>query len=288
MGTILNCIEWFLKRLPDFIYRFALESYLLLKPELKRVAIVNLKIVFPSLTNDERHRLYIAHKRELVKIFASMIRAPYQDPTWVKENIVFKDPNVVDQYIKELKSSGGVSATAHLGNFECTLHALNQNGIVTHFVTRAFKQKSLNDWWQKRRTSSGGSAIDRKGAIKGALRVIQNKESVGILFDQNVTRNFASFVPLFGKKAATTKIIPLLVKKTKASLFFWTIKPKNSKFIIEGRKIEYADIVDDENFTDKLLLRLHEELERRIREYPEGWFWFHRRWRTQEFDERVY
>jgi len=286
--TILNCVEWFLKRLPQFFFRGALEIYLLLKPELKRVAQVNLKIAFPDLTEFERERIYKHHKKELAQIFADMIRAPYHDPKWVKENVVFNDPALVSQYIEEIKVTGGVSATAHIGNFEIILHALNQNGVVTNFVTRAFKQKFLNEWWQKRRASSGGSAIDRKGAIKGSLRAIQNKESVGILFDQNVTRNFASFVPLFGKNAATTKIIPLLLKKTKASLVFWTVRPAESKFIVEGRKIDYHDILEDEEFTEKLLIRLHQELERRIREYPEGWFWFHRRWRTQEFNEKVY
>lgn len=288
MYTILNCVEWFLKRPPVFLFRVALEIYLLIKPELKKVALQNLRIAFPNVLEADRLRIYRSHKNELAHIFAHMIRAPYHDPKWVEDNVVFNDQSLVTQYIEEIKTSGGVSATAHIGNFEIILHALNQNGVVTHFVTRAFKQKFLNDWWQKRRTSSGGSAIDRKGAIKGALRVIQKKESVGILFDQNVTRNFASFVPLFDKNAATTKIIPLIVKKTSASLFFWTVKPKGSKFVVEGKKIEYLDLVEDKDFTEKLLIRLHQELERRIREYPEGWFWFHRRWRTQEFNEKVY
>lgn len=285
---ILNCVEWFLKRLPPILFRGALEIYLILKPELKRVALVNLKIAFPDLTELERENIYKLHKKELAQIFVHMIRAPYHDPKWVRENVIFNDQRLVSQYIEEIKTSGGISATAHIGNFEITLHALNQNGVVTHFVTRAFKQKILNDWWQKRRASSGGSAIDRKGAIKGSLRVIQKKESVGILFDQNVTRNFASFVPLFQKNAATTKIIPLLVKKTGASLFFWTVRPEGSKFVVQGKKIDYSDILEDDDFTEKLLIRLHQELESRIKEYPEGWFWFHRRWRTQEFSEKVY
>lgn len=271
-----------------FLFKAALELYLLIKPELKRVALINLRVAFPGLTDQERLSLFASHKRELASLFSHMIKAPYQNPEWVRENVVFNDPDLLRSYKQEVQERGGVSATAHLGNFEITLHALNQSGIVTNFVVRPFKQKFLNEWWQKRRASSGGVAIDRSGAIRGALRAIQRKESVGILFDQNVTRNFASFVPLFGKNAATTKIIPLLVKKSGASLVFWTVKPHGSKFMVEGKRIEYGDILNDQDFTEKLLCRLHEELEIRIREYPQGWFWLHRRWRTQEFDERVY
>jgi KDO2-lipid IV(A) lauroyltransferase len=270
------------------MFNATLELYLLIKPELKRVALINLKIAFPELTEKERLSLFVSHKRELARLFADMIKASYQNPEWVRENVIFKDPDLLRSFKQEVQERGGISATAHLGNFEIGLHALNQNGIVTNFVVRPFKQKFLNDWWQKRRASSGGAAIDRRGAIRGALRAIQRKESVGILFDQNVTKNHAAFVPLFGKKAATTKIIPLLVKKSGASLVFWTIKPHGSKFIIDGKRIEYGDILNDNDFTEKLLCRLHEELEKRIREYPQGWFWMHRRWRTQEFDERVY
>jgi KDO2-lipid IV(A) lauroyltransferase len=83
------------------------------------------------------------------------------------------------------------------------------------------------------------------------------------------------FVPFFDTQAKTPSALIDLGKRFNARFV--------SAFITRtaGTNFEiHADELDSSKSTEEILREYHRNLERLIRERPDQWVWFHKRWRT--------
>ena len=124
--------------------------------------------------------------------------------------------------------------TGHLGNFEYLSHFHALSGMTMHYIVRDFKNRFVEKWWREIRERSGNTVISRRGALKKLLKAIRDGSNIGLLFDQNVTRNHAVFVDFFGRPAATTKTVGLLALRLNLPIYlFATIRQPDGKYRIE-------------------------------------------------------
>jgi KDO2-lipid IV(A) lauroyltransferase len=137
------------------------------------------------------------------------------------------------------------------------------------------------------REARGNKIIDRRGAFKAMVATLSSGMSVAVLFDQNVTRNHAVFVDWFGFPAATTKSVALAALRTEAPIFVASIRYCGSdRYRVEAEECECSDIYkNDALSTEEKVFEVTQRLASKycemIREFPEGWFWLHRRWKTR-------
>lgn len=263
--------------------------FLIFVPRANKVALINLTQAFPDITEAQKKEILRKHIQELGVMLSTILRGEHLSADWQKKHVEIDSQETFKRLINCHGATGAMLATAHLGNFEMLLHYVTLVGSKINFISRALKPQWLQDWWMSQRSKSGSKGIEREGAVRGVLSALRKKEIVAVLFDQNVTREHAAFVPLFGRKCATTKIIPLMLKKNNVPLFFITVKRVDNSYRARISEVQYSDLVnleDIEEFSVQLLTKLHLELEDRIREFPEGWFWFHRRWKTAPLGEK--
>lgn len=290
---ILSLIQFTFKLLPKsasyFICFIIVRLFLVFIPRAENVALKNLAQAFPDLTTIERKEILKKHVKELAIMLSVILKGEHFTKDWHQKYVKFDSSENLKKLADSFGTTGAMILTAHLGNFELLLHSVTLQAARLNFISRALKPKGLQNWWMSQRSKSGSRGIDREGAVKGVLSTLKKKEIVALLFDQNVTRENAAFVPLFGRICATTKIIPLMLKKHNVPLFFVSVKRINDSYQAKLSEIPYGDLLaidDTEEFSVQLLTRLNQELERRIRDYPEGWFWFHRRWKTAPKGEK--
>ena len=118
------------------------------------------------------------------------------------------------------------------------------------------------------------------------VRLLKSGMDVGVLFDQNITRNHALFVDWFGRPAATTKALALAALKTEAPIFVVALIQKDvDRNFYECGECNCSDIYSNTVLSkNEKLLQITESLVRRyeslILKNPESWFWMHRRWKT--------
>ena len=98
----------------------------------------------------------------------------------------------------------------------------------------------------------------------------------------------SSFVPFFGKPAKTPRGFAVFALRLDVPVcFIDALRLPSGKFRIIIEPIEAPRSGDRETDVDALVLRYSEVLERWVRQYPEQYFWQHRRWRRQPAETPV-
>jgi len=255
-------------------------------PRFRAVARRNLEIAFPELSYADREAIRARSYESLGRLFADFVRLPTLDAAWVKEHVSCAELPRYAEAKRRDPSKGIVLATGHLGSFELLAHCMALWGHPISFIVRNMKLPRLDAWINARREALGNRFIARKGAVREMLSELGTGRDVGVLFDQNVTRNHAVFVPWFGRPAATTRSLGAVALRTRAFIYVASLRyVGNDRYVVDATGWDFTSLYDDaqlshEQKIEHITRQLSAEFERMIRLSPESWFWMHRRWKT--------
>lgn len=281
---ILNLFPLFVR---IWLVRALLTFVAFFMPSFKRISLKNIALAFPDRSTSEQEEIYLKSLDELSRLFVDFARLPTLSKEWIQEHVECPFLDRFEELKSQSQGRGVLIATAHLGSFELLAFAIAVMGYPVSFIVRNFSLPKLDAWWTKSREQFGNEVIPRKGAVKKVLGCLTSGRDVALLFDQNVTRNHAVFVPLFGKEAATTQTLGVAAVRTNAKLVVATMKyTGQDHYKIVAEECNCDDVYSNETLSldekvFEITLRAHKILETMIREFPEGWFWMHRRWKTQ-------
>ena len=169
--------------------------------------------------------------------------------------------------------------TGHIGNWEVCYRAFKARGLNMSIVYRHVNNPYIDRMIRNFRQAHSNELIPKgmRGGIK-ILSSIKRGDITTMLIDQKTNNGIA--VPFFGRDAMTSPAIAEIALKYNVPLIpVRVIRTKGAHF----KCIHYPAIMLEKTDNHKqdvynAMLRLHGILESWIREYPEQWFWVHRRW----------
>ena len=221
------------------------------------------------------------------KVFARMAQTAFEclNSNYVvsnHENCVYF-PNV-DELKSRLDKSGCLFLSAHIGNWELLApyitKALKLKGSL---VARTARSPIMHHILNNFRDKSGAEVVwksKRAGAVQ-AMQYLKNGYCLGALIDQD-TQVDSIMLPFFGHSAKTPSGIVNIAKRVDASIAsVFVIRTATGKFECRCQFIDQTKSLED------ILLTYHQHLEEVIREFPDQWVWFHKRWRTLKSGERL-
>jgi Kdo2-lipid IVA lauroyltransferase/acyltransferase len=175
---------------------------------------------------------------------------------------------------------GVLLAMAHLGSWEMLGELMAQRGLPLHAVVRPL-EGALNAVLMKARTDAGLKLIPARGAIRGALRALQQGGVVVMLVDQVLPDPSAVFVPFFGRLAATSPAFSAAALRSGAPAFAASALRDGSaiRCRIEG-PFPVPDTGDRQADLAAHTAAVTAAIEGFIRRAPEQWLWLHRRWKV--------
>lgn len=292
---LVRCIFFSLNLLPlklrIALLRLGFKVFLLLSKKYHRIALTNLKIAFPEAPESFYRETLDKMCESLARLIVDFARLPSIDRDWIESHVSIP---LMQRYLeikRENPNKGILLVTGHIGSFELQAFILPLIASPISFVVRNFQLPRVDRWWNSIRERNGNKSIARQGAFKEVLRCLNSGRDVALLFDQNVKRNHAIFVDWFGKPAATTRAIGLAAVRTKATVIVAGLVPDGSeRYKMLAKERDFAALYEDQNLDDEeKILRittiLSSDYEDMIRQYPPGWFWLHRRWKTQQKPE---
>src|SRR6266481_514672 len=191
----------------------------------------------------------------------------------------------LENYLEGLRRGRGVVfMTAHFGAWELSSFAHSVYGYPLKFIVRPIDNPRVESLISQYRTIGGNVPIQRKSAARDIIRALRQNEAVGILFDQNTTRDEGVFVDFFGIPAATTTAIATFALRTGAAVLpgflIWekSLGKHRLQFDPPVKLVETGDLGHDVAENTRLFNQI---LEGYVRKYPDQWLWIHRRWKTR-------
>jgi KDO2-lipid IV(A) lauroyltransferase len=250
----------------------------------RRIGRVNLGIAFPEMGEAEAARIIRTCYVRMGTSAAEVIHIPKMDAAYVREHFRIEGAEFVRQSMEDRKQPV-MAMTGHFGNWELLSHVYGLEIAPVAFIVRPLKSAILDRILTERRECRGNIVIRKADSAKAVMKVLRRNILVGILIDQNVDRHKGVLVDFFTRKAYTTDGIARLALAMRAAIHTGFIfRDPERKFHHVLRfgppvAIDYDAPRDEEVL--RATRRCNEELEKAIREAPDQWLWFHRRWKTR-------
>ncbi|MEN6412068.1 MAG: lysophospholipid acyltransferase family protein [Veillonellales bacterium] len=233
-----------------------------------------------SVSAKEAERITRRLFRKLGQTFMEVLYTPVLTPEKIKQLVTLEN----DQYLADAVSQGHgvVLLTAHIGNWEWLGAALAMAGFpLTTLIKKQPNDQHtriLNEYRQK-----VGMEIFSRGTseLVGAARALKKGKILSFLADQDAGVS-GVFVSFLGKAASTplgpavfakrfhSPIVPVFIVRRPEGGHRAIVEPP---LIMEDTGDETVDLY---NATEKMT-RIIEAV---IRQYPDEWLWFQKRWNT--------
>ena len=254
---------WIAKILSNFIY--------FLIPIRKKVAKENLKIAFPSLSNEKLNKII----HNTYKFFIHNLIEFCAFPKTMNEVIIdIKGRKYIEEALKN--NNGLVLVSGHFGSWEILGNWIGNTFPI--FTGVAIKQKNLgaHKFFIEQRELSGTRHIFKKDSINKMYDVLSQNGILGLVSDQDAKKS-GVFVNFFGKKASTSKGAALFHINNKSPIII-ALCNKNS---FKNYKINFIPVDTSKKSVKEITQIYTTILEQNIIKSPEQYFWFHRRWKTK-------
>lgn len=181
----------------------------------------------------------------------------------------------------ELRERKGpfVFFTGHLGCFELLPICAATFGLE---VTALFRQPNnryiAREILATRRTSGGHLVPSKAGAAWALVGTLERGGAVGMLVDQKFKKGVAT--TFFGRPCRTNPLLPKLARQFDCEIYpARSIRLPNGRYRLELKpRLELPRDAAGAIDVAASCQTLNDVVEGWVREHPEQWMWFHRRW----------
>ena len=251
-------------------------------PRLRRVALSNLDIAFPS-TSGSREKRRIARRSffHFGSVMMDILWGRRVEWEAIQRMVEYQGLENLERAYR--KGRGVLLFTGHFGHWELMGVAQGYLGFPLKVLSRPLDNPYLERMLLSYRCKLSNKVIYKREAVKGILGALRNKEGVAILIDQNTLPQEGVFVRFFGRWASTTSLLASLALRTRAPIipaFALPLRDGRYRFIYE-EEIEPEEFADRSEAIVNLTQRCTDVIEGYIRRYPEYWLWIHQRWKSQ-------
>jgi KDO2-lipid IV(A) lauroyltransferase len=250
----------------------------------KAVALDNLIQSFgPEMSADEAKRLLRKVYIHFGQMFLEVPHAMRLTPRNVHRYVTFESEEHLLDALK--KGKGVLALTGHLGNWEIesTAGAMRFENLAV--VARPLDFEPLERLVIDLRSRYGTEIIPKQRSMRKLLTSLRENKIIVILLDQNVDWYEGAFVNFFGRPACTNKGLALVALKTGAPVVpVFSAKAKDGRYrIMIGKEVDLIRTGDKLRDVEENTALFTSIIERHIREHPDQWFWFHKRWKTKNY-----
>jgi len=143
-------------------------------------------------------------------------------------------------------------------------------------IFQALSNRFIDAEVRRDRARLGLALFEKKEGFIEACRFMRSIGAVGVLADQHAG-DMGQWTPFFGRLASTTTLPAMLALRTGAWLVTTGVYTEG---VARWRAVFSPRIEPGDETAEQITVRVNADIERMIRQQPEGWFWVHNRWKT--------
>jgi len=251
------------------------------QPQQRKVALENLRACLGDSTTEEQ-------RREIAKTVFSNFALSALEVAWLSRwRDLFSWLRIEVEGLEKLDAAlatgrGVIAHNAHFGNWEVMSAAIAKMGYPAYVVARRQKDPRLDDWISEIRAHSGLKVAIRGENPGRIVRCLKGGGLLGLMIDIDTRSNEGAFVDFFGRPTYT-QIGPFALARATGALMIPALcyrEGLNHLRFYFGEPWEVARTDNPDADILQAAQRANSILEQKIRERPEQWAWFHKRWKT--------
>jgi KDO2-lipid IV(A) lauroyltransferase len=251
--------------------------------EHRQVAFQNLYLAFGQEKSENQIRK-IAKKtfQNLGMMIIEFFRIPKLGKEDFKKKVSVEG---LDEALKLLEmKKGGLLLVGHFGNWELMGFMSKMIGNPILAIAKPIKQERIDQWITGIRRVAGLELIPPKNASQVVIQALSQNRLIGVLIDQRAKRSKGVWVDFFGKKVPTHPGLAVLALKTGAPVVpvFMVRNGFQKHRLMIKEPLELICTGDFKKDVESNTQLFNNTLESMIRQYPDQWFWIHRRWERKK------
>ncbi len=259
-GKILSLTQSFVYFLTFHVFRVS-----------RKTVESNLQIALPHKTEAQRSWIARQNYRWICKVLFETLRLEKQN---LAQNVRLENLEVLDEALA--KNKGVLLLGAHFGHWEVMAQTLASLGYVIHGYAGQQSNLLVDQEINQIRSSFGTKIISKgRDATYKMMKALKSKEILAMLVDQHDHKS-STVIRFFGKDALFSQGPARFYLKTHAPLIF-AYAP-----IVDGMlTLKFQEIPLSTSQKDILVISqaISDTIESIVKQYPEQYFWMHRRWR---------
>ena len=245
---------------------------------------VNLKMCFASLKDDEIERLIKKNYYNFALFGAEFLLNQNTTKEQILSKISFENEELFNSVLSQNRPI--IVQTAHYGNWELFSLAMAARYGAVSIIGRALDSAKMNEILSANRTRFDIELIEKKSAVKQALKALNNRRLLGILVDQNTAKNEGLECEFFSYKIMHTHAASVFASKSGAIIIPAFIERDESKD--DSFKIVFYEPIDmqvlSQNHSKEEALKLATQAQSdataaQISKKPDEYFWMHKKFK---------
>ena len=252
------------------------------------IVIKQLKLIFPELSDAKCEQW----TRECFRHFGQMLFEFLCLPQIIndQENMIHVENEAA--LTNAVKAGKGVILLGmHMGNWELITAYAKRTGLFMTAATANFPDQRINQLMISQRKLENMEIMPRGTGMstRKLFRCLKNKNTLILIIDQD-TNVPSTWVPFFGIPSKTPVGASVFALKTGASVVSYNVIRENDgtfRLKFETLGIFGRNHPSMEQDVYSVTRKINQHLEQRIRENPQQWAWFHRRWRHRPSAEEL-
>ncbi len=180
------------------------------------------------------------------------------------------------------KGYGVVILTAHIGNWEWLSAAMTFSGVPVTAIIKPQPNAQHTILLNEFREMVGVEVFARGTTeLIGAAKSLKKGKALGFLADQDAGPGGA-FIEFLNKPASTPLGPAVFAKRFHSPIVpMFIVRGKSGRHkVIIHEPLYYEETGDEETALYDITVKMTRIIESTIREYPDQWLWFQKRWNT--------
>ena len=285
---LYHALRFFVKIAPKCVLKGFLKSlasaFYHLDKKHTNIMRVNLKMCFTTLKDDEIERLIKKNYYNFALFGVQFLLNQNTTKEQILSKISFENEELFNSVLSQNRPI--IVQTAHYGNWELFSLAMAARYGAVSIIGRALDSAKMNEILSANRTRFDIELIEKKSAVKQALKALNNRRLLGILVDQNTAKNEGLECEFFSHKIMHTHAASVFASKSGAIIIPAFIERDNSKD--DSFKIVFYEPIDmqvlSQNHSKEGAIRLATQAQSdataaQISKKPDEYFWMHKKFK---------
>ncbi len=253
-------------------------------PVRRSVVESNLSRAFPGKSRKEIKKLAVSTYKHFGEFVAEFAREDKYSVTDLRSLVTIKNKSLLEKI--EEQQDGAIVLVGHFGNWEILGRWLGMMNYPMTGIQQPQENPLVDRFIQKKRIANGTKVISKYSSISDFLQVVQDGRILFIAADQDA-KSSGVFVNFFGVPSSTARGAAVFAHKLKTPVILaFPIKNEDKTYTVILEELETHGMGTSQA-VHSILQQYMNRLEFYVRQYPEQYFWFHRRWKTQPEKEEA-